>query len=284
MKAQNLNNSSKKTRKLIKKVFAEMLSEKRELGKISVSELCARAEISRGTFYSHYDDIYGVAEDYENEIMGLFFSDSMLGEDSWEKAESLLQKRAVELALIKAGKRAEDIDCIFAGDLLNQCIASSFGLREMSIPFVGVYGACSTMALSLIKASMYAESVEGSITAAVTSSHFCSAERQYRYPLEYGGVRPPTSQWTVTGAGAAIVGRGEKSPKITACTIGKIVDMGITDQNNMGAAMAPRDVKIRPYPRHEGMAFFYTQIQYLSEVICRRRSDVVIKIFYYSGV
>ena len=189
------------------------------------------------------------------------FSDSMLGEDSWEKAESLLQKRAVELALIKAGKRAEDIDCIFAGDLLNQCIASSFGLREMSIPFVGVYGACSTMALSLIQAASYAESVEGSITAAVTSSHFCSAERQYRYPLEYGGVRPPTSQWTVTGAGAAIVGRGEKSPKITAFTIGKIVDMGITDQNNMGAAMAPDDVKIRPYPRHEGMVFLYTQIQ-----------------------
>ena len=191
------------------------------------------------------------------------FSDSMLGEASWEKAESLLQKRAVELALIKAGKRAEDIDCIFAGDLLNQCIASSFSLREMSIPFVGVYGACSTMALSLIKASMYAESVEGSIAAAVTSSHFCSAERQYRYPLEYGGVRPPTSQWTVTGAGAAIVGRGENSPKITAFTIGKIVDMGITDQNNMGAARAPDDVKIRPYPTNEGMVFFYTQIQYL---------------------
>ncbi len=191
------------------------------------------------------------------------FSDSMLGEDSFEKAESLLQKRAVELALIKAGKTPENIDCIYAGDLLNQCIASSFGLREMNIPFVGMYGACSTMALTLINAAIFADSVKGSTTVAVTSSHFCAAERQYRFPLEYGGVRPPSAQWTVTGAGAAVVGQGTDRPKISAFTIGKIVDMGITDQNNMGAAMAPDDVKIRPYPKLEGMVFFYTQIQYL---------------------
>ena len=188
------------------------------------------------------------------------FSDSMMGEDSFEKAESLLQKRAVELALIKAGKKAEQIDCIYAGDLLNQCIASSFGLREMNIPFVGVYGACSTMALSLINAAIFTENLKNSTAVAVTSSHFCAAERQYRFPLEYGGVRPQTSQWTVTGAGAAVVGQGTDRPKITSFTIGKIVDMGITDQNNMGAAMAPDDVKIRPYPTHEGMVFFYTQI------------------------
>ncbi len=188
------------------------------------------------------------------------FSDSFIGQDSWEKAESQLQKRAVELALVKAGKSPENIDSIFAGDLLNQCIASSFGLRELSIPYIGVYGACSTMALSLINAAVFAESVEGSLTAAVTSSHFCSAERQYRYPLEYGGVRPPTSQWTVTGAGAAILGSATDRPKIEAFTIGKMIDLGITDQNNMGAAMAPDDVKIRPYPTHEGMVFFYTQI------------------------
>ena len=191
------------------------------------------------------------------------FSDSMMGEDSFEKAESLLQKRAVELALIKAGKKAEQIDCIYAGDLLNQCIASSFGLREMNIPFVGVYGACSTMALSLINAAIFTENLKNSTAVAVTSSHFCAAERQYRFPLEYGGVRPQTSQWTVTGAGAAVVGQGTDRPKITSFTIGKIVDMGITDQNNMGAAMAPDDVKIRPYPKLEGMVFFYTQIQYL---------------------
>ncbi len=167
------------------------------------------------------------------------FSDSMIGQESWEKAESYLQKRAVELALIKARLKEKDINCIFAGDLLNQCIASSFGIRDMGIPFVGLYGACSTMALSLINAAVFTESIEDSINIAVTSSHFCSAERQYRFPLEYGGVRPPTSQWTVTGAGAAVVGKGENLPQITAFTVGKIVDMGITDANNMGAAMAP---------------------------------------------
>ncbi len=191
------------------------------------------------------------------------FSDSMIGQDSWEKAESYLQKRAVELSLVKAHRKPEDIDIIFAGDLLNQCIASSFGIRDMSIPFVGVYGACSTMALSLINAAMYAENIKNSTAIAVTSSHFCSAERQYRFPLEYGGVRPPTAQWTVTGAGAAVVSVSENHPSIHSFTVGKIVDMGIKDANNMGAAMAPDDVKIRPYPTHEGMVFFYTQIQYL---------------------
>lgn len=167
------------------------------------------------------------------------FSDSMIGQDSWEKAESYLQKKAVELALTKLRLKESDVTYIFAGDLLNQCTASSFGLREMNIPLIGVYGACSTMALSLINASVYAESIDNSINVAVTSSHFCSAERQYRFPLEYGGVRPPTSQWTVTGSGAAVVGYDDVSPKISAFTVGKIVDMGITDANNMGAAMAP---------------------------------------------
>lgn len=188
------------------------------------------------------------------------FSDSMIGQDSWEKAESFLQKRAVELALIKANKKCEDIDVIFAGDLLNQCIASSFGIRDMSIPFVGLYGACSTMALSLINASVYAESIENSINVAVTSSHFCSAERQYRFPLEYGGVRPPSAQWTVTGSGAAVVTVAENNPYIEAFTIGKIIDMGITDANNMGAAMAPDSDKIRPYQKSKGMVFFLYKI------------------------
>ena len=176
------------------------------------------------------------------------FNDSLLGEDSWEKAESKLQKTAVERLLNKAKKGSEEIDFIFAGDLLNQCIASSFGIKDLSIPFVGLYGACSTMALSLINASVYVESGAAQNAVAVTSSHFCSAERQYRFPLEYGGVRPPTSQWTVTGSGAVLLGYGENLPKIEAFTIGKITDLGIKDANNMGAAMAPDDVKIRPYP------------------------------------
>ena len=190
------------------------------------------------------------------------FDNSDMGEDSWEKAERVLQKKAAELALHKAGLKSSDIDVIFAGDLLNQCTASSFGLMGLNRPYVGMYGACSTMALTLINAGLYVDFGVAEKTMAVTSSHFCTAERQYRFPLEYGGVRPLTSQWTVTGAGAVIVGK-ESSVYLNNFTIGKIVDAGIKDANNMGAAMAPDDVKIRPYPKLEGMVFFYTQIQYL---------------------
>lgn len=192
----------------------------------------------------------------------LCFEDSLMGQESWEKAESFLQKTAVEACLEKANIKSEDVNVIFAGDLLNQCTASSFGLADFNIPFVGLYGACSTMALSLINAAIYVDSGAADKAVAVTSSHFCSAERQYRFPLEYGGVRPPTSQWTVTGAGAVLVGKGSDI-KLNNFLIGKIVDLGIKDANNMGAAMAPDDVKIRPYPKLEGMVFFYTQIQYL---------------------
>lgn len=166
------------------------------------------------------------------------FDDSILGQKSWEKAESVLQKSAVSYALLKADQKPEEIDIIFAGDLLNQCIASSFGLMSFDIPFVGTYGACSTMALTTINAGVYVDSGAVHRAVAVTSSHFCSAERQYRYPLEYGGVRPQTSQWTVTGAGALLIGEGA-GIKLNRCTVGKIVDLGVKDANNMGAAMAP---------------------------------------------
>ncbi|MBE6781506.1 MAG: hypothetical protein E7540_02140 [Ruminococcaceae bacterium] len=189
------------------------------------------------------------------------FDDSILGQDSWEKAESMLQKSAVETALKKCNKTSDDIDLIFAGDLLNQCTASSFGLMDLSIPFVGVYGACSTMALTLINAAISIESGAAQTAIAVTSSHFCSAERQYRFPLEYGGVRPLSSQWTVTGSGAAILSEGDDI-LVDSCTVGKIIDYGIKDSNNMGAAMAPDDVKIRPYPKLEGMVLYNAQIQY----------------------
>ena len=167
------------------------------------------------------------------------FDDEMLGEKSFEKAESRLQKTAVETALSKSGTAADDIDLIFAGDLLNQCIGSAYGLRKFGIPFVGLYGACSTMALSLINASLAVDSGAAGKAIAVTSSHFCSSERQFRFPLEYGGQRPPTSQWTVTGAGAVQLGRSLKGPTVEALTVGRIIDMDITDMNNMGAAMAP---------------------------------------------
>ena len=167
------------------------------------------------------------------------WEDSMLGEDTWEKAECRLQKEAVGIALEKGGFTPEDLHFIFAGDLLNQCISSTYSIRDLGVPFVGLFGACSTMAEGLAMASLFVEGGFGERAAAATSSHFCSAERQFRFPLEYGGQRTPTSQWTVTGSGAAIVGKGNQPPFVRGVTIGRMKDMGITDANNMGAAMAP---------------------------------------------
>jgi stage V sporulation protein AD len=170
-------------------------------------------------------------------------TDTTLGEASWEKAESRLQNEAVHLALNKAGLKSSDIDCIFAGDLLNQCISSTFGLRSLDIPFLGQYGACSTMAQTLAVASLFVESGAAVRAAAVTSSHFCSAERQFRFPLEYGGQRTPTAQWTATAAGSIILGARSQYPAasvgLQAITFGRIVDYDIKDAANMGAAMAP---------------------------------------------
>ncbi len=168
------------------------------------------------------------------------FYDSHAGQETWEKAESFMQKNAVSIALERAQVDAADIGFIFAGDLLNQCISSSYGLRDYNIPYLGQYGACSTMAQSLILASIMVECNACAYSACVTSSHFCSAERQYRFPLEYGGQRTPTAQWTVTGSGSCIVGKFQKGkPYIKYATIGRIIDLGVTDANNMGAAMAP---------------------------------------------
>ena len=167
------------------------------------------------------------------------FDDTTLGEASWEKAESKLQSKAVNLAIEKSKINESDIDFIFAGDLLNQCISSTFGLRNLNIPFLGQYGACSTMAQTLALASIMVDTGVARNCIAVTSSHFCSAERQFRFPLEYGGQRTPTAQWTVTGSGAIVVGSNGQNPKISSVTIGRIRDLGIKDANNMGAAMAP---------------------------------------------
>ncbi|MEG1858627.1 MAG: stage V sporulation protein AD, partial [Pseudoflavonifractor sp.] len=165
--------------------------------------------------------------------------DDTYGEKSWEKAESAMQKIALAAALQKAGQAAGTMDYIFAGDLLNQCIGTGFALRGQDIPFYGIYGACSNMAESLSLAAMMLDGGFGTWAAAVTSSHFCSAERQYRTPLEYGGQRTPTAQWTVTGSGAVILTRSGTGPVLTHATTGKIVDKGIKDAANMGAAMAP---------------------------------------------
>ncbi len=170
------------------------------------------------------------------------FNDTSLGESSWEKAESKLQAKAVDLAIEKSNIKLKEINFIFAGDLLNQCISSTFGLKNLNIPFLGQYGACSTMAQALALSAIMVDTGVANNCIAVTSSHFCSAERQFRFPLEYGGQRTPTAQWTVTGAGAIVVGKNGQNPKISSITIGRITDLGIKDANNMGAAMAPAAV------------------------------------------
>ena len=173
--------------------------------------------------------------------------DDRFGKDTWEKSEAEMQRLAVRLALDKSNMQDCDIDIMFAGDLINQCISSSFGLIDYRIPFLGLFGACSTCAEGMLMASIYAGSVCDRCVSA-TSSHYCTAERQFRYPLEYGGQRTPTSQWTVTAAGSFVYSslhgdidkfKGEYIPEITEVMPGCIVDRGISDANNMGAAMAP---------------------------------------------
>ena len=165
--------------------------------------------------------------------------DDSFGERTWEKAESAMQKLALAAALNKAGLSVSALDYLLAGDLLNQCIGSGFAVRGQDVPFFGLYGACSTMAESLSLAALLLDGGFGARAAAMTSSHFCSAERQYRTPLEYGGQRSPTAQWTVTGSGCLILAREGQGPYVTHVTTGKIVDKGIKDAANMGAAMAP---------------------------------------------
>lgn len=165
--------------------------------------------------------------------------DSHFGMETWEKAESRFQLEAMSIAVRKAGIVKEDIDTVCAGDLINQCTGSTYGLKELEIPFLGLYGACSTMAEGLLLSSLLVDSGASKCAAAVTSSHFSTAERQFRFPLSYGGQRTPTSQWTCTASGAVILSQNSKKYGITGGCIGKITDMGVNDINNMGSAMAP---------------------------------------------
>ena len=190
------------------------------------------------------NSIAGIKES-EGPLSSLFdetVSDNMWGEKSWEKAESKFLQQTILSALKKAKLNPADIDYIFAGDLLNQCASTNYGIRVFQIPFIGLYGACSTMGLSMKTAAMAIDGGYADKCIAVTSSHFCASERQFRFPLEYGGQRPPSSQWTVTGAGCVILDKENGKVKIECATTGKIVDRGITDANNMGAAMAPAAV------------------------------------------
>ena len=183
--------------------------------------------------------------------LGAYFDitddDSFFGKKTWEQGEAEMQAMALRRALQKGGLTPRDVDCVFAGDLLNQNIGATFSLRDFAIPFYGVYGACSTMGEGLSLAAMAVAGGFARIAAAQTSSHFCTAERQYRAPVPYGSQRAPTAQWTATAAGCCVVGAQSEGPYITHTTRGRIVDLGVTDAANMGAAMAPDDVQLTQY-------------------------------------
>ena len=165
--------------------------------------------------------------------------DSYFGEASWEKAETRMLRECFSLACAKAALPPAALDCVLAGDLLNQCVSSAFAMKESGLPYFGLYGACSTMAEGLALGALLCDGGAAERLCALTGSHFCTAERQYRFPLEYGGQRTPTSQWTVTGAGAVILGQGGGSVRLTQLTLGRIVDAGVADATHMGGAMAP---------------------------------------------
>ena len=166
-------------------------------------------------------------------------SDNRFGQSSWEAAEKYLQLRAARLCLQKAQLPEEKVRLVLAGDLQAQCTASGYAMRELGVPFAGVFGACSTMAETLGLGAALCASGAAEHLLAMASSHFCAAERQFRTPLSYGAVRTPTAQWTATAAGCTLLSAQGPGPYITHVTCGKIVDQGITDPNNMGAAMAP---------------------------------------------
>ena len=173
------------------------------------------------------------------EYVDLPLSDDMFGESTFERAERKMFLAAVERSIEKAGITQHEVDAILAGDLLNQIISASFTARETGMPFLGIYSACSTMSEGLLLGAVLTDGGYAENVVAATGSHFSSAERQYRYPLELGTTRPPQSQWTVTGAGSAVLSRKGEGPAITCGTVGRVIDYGVSDVNNMGAAMAP---------------------------------------------
>ena len=198
-------------------------------------------KISNPVFISNTYSIVGPKES-EGPISKYFdntVQDPFYGESTWEKAESKLIKSSISGCIAKSKISMQDIQYVLAGDLLNQCTSSCFAIRETNIPFVGLFGACSTIVEAMCLGSMLIDGCFANNILCATSSHFCSAEKQFRFPLELGNQRPPSAQWTVTGSACTMLTNSILGPKITHTTIGKIVDMGITDANNMGAAMAP---------------------------------------------
>ena len=180
------------------------------------------------------------------EYADVTLDDDMYSESTFEKAECKMLTNAISLTIEKGGLEEKDIDVMLSGDLLNQIISASFAARDYNFPFLGVYSACSTMSESIMLAAMMVNAGYVKRAVAATGSHFASAERQYRYPLELGCTRPPQAQWTVTGAGGCLVSSSGDGVKITSATMGRVCDYGVTDVNNMGAAMAPAGAIITP--------------------------------------
>ena len=165
--------------------------------------------------------------------------DAYFGQKSWEKAESVMLQRCFRRLCDKSGTPPEELQYLLSGDLQSQCTASAFALRDSAVPFLGLYGACSTMGEAMSVGAMLIDGGAAERVCAMSSSHFCSAEREFRLPLEYGGQRTPTAQWTATAAGAVLLRRGSGGVRVTHVTTGRIVDAGVTDAGNMGGAMAP---------------------------------------------
>lgn len=180
----------------------------------------------------------GLLQQYFDTIM----QDNLHGLASWEQCESYMMEYVIKKAVEKENSTMENIDCIFAGDLLNQLMSTHFAMKNLQRPFLGLYGACSTMVEGMLLSAIMLDGGFASKVAAAASSHHEAAERQYRFPNEMGVQRPPSAQWTVTGSGATVVSSSGTGPRITGATIGKIVDFGIKDPNAMGPAMAPAAV------------------------------------------
>ncbi len=209
----------------------------KKLGSQTVRLLNPPSIISTATIVGPKEGQGPLAQYFDN-----ILDDDLFGEDSWEKAESKLTRESVKTALSKAKLNEADMEYMFGGDLLNQLMSTSFAARDLQIPFFGLYGACSNMTESLSLAAMIIDGGYADKVVVTTSSHFSAAERQFRFPLESGNQRPLTAQWTVTGSGSAIISATGEGPYITYITTGKVIDFGVKDAANMGAAMAPAAV------------------------------------------
>lgn len=209
--------------------------------------------ISSATVGGPFEEKGALSRDFD-----ILHEDIWLGQDSFEKAEKKMLEQACETAIGKARIKKEDVNFLISGDLMNQIITSSFAARTLAIPYLGIFGACSSSMEGLALAAFIINCKGAKYVVAAASSHNAAVEKQFRYPTEYGGQKPPTAQWTVTGAGAALIGDSGNGPKVTSATLGKVVDMGLSDPFNMGSAMAPAAVDtIEAHFRERNLDYSY---------------------------